>query len=129
LYRVRVGQQYTSHTGPPGTVVQSRQLGQIGCEGSLSFQAVAAMVIHYAPPNAGRPAIIEGIARGVGRTAVHEFAHQILFGDLVPPSMDPQSYEYETADRAGQYFGSMHWDTAWPFLVKKLEPMVASPAR
>ncbi len=30
------------------------------------------------------------------------------------------SYEYEKADRAEQYYGSMHWDTAWPFLVKKL---------
>jgi len=122
LYRVRVVQQYPPQPGPPGPVGQSRPLGPFGGEGSVSFQAVAALVIHYAPPNAGRPAIIEGIARGVGRTAVHEFAHQILFGDLVPPSMDPQSYEYETADRAGQYFGSMHWDTAWPFLVKKLGP-------
>jgi hypothetical protein len=122
LYRVRVVQQYPPHPGPPGPVGQSRPLGPFGGEGSVSFQAVTALVIHYAPPNAGRPAIIEGIARGVGRTAVHEFAHQILFGDLVPPSVDPQSYEYETADRAGQYFGSMHWDTAWPFLVKKLGP-------
>jgi hypothetical protein len=122
LYRVRVIQQYPPHPGPPGPVGQSRPLGPFGGEGSVSFQALAALVIHYAPPDAGRTALIEGIARGVGRTAVHEFAHQILFGDHVPPSVDPQSYEYETADRAGQYFGAMHWDTAWPFLVKKLGP-------
>jgi hypothetical protein len=40
----------------------------------------------------------------------------------VPESVDPQSYEYEKADRAEQFFGSMHWDTAWPFLVKELGP-------
>jgi hypothetical protein len=119
-YRVRVIQQYPPRPGPPGPVGQSRPLGPFGGVGSVSFQAVAALVIHYAPPNAGRAALIEGIARGIGRTAVHEFAHQILFADHVPPSADPQSYEYETADRAEQYFGSMHWDTAWPFLVRKL---------
>jgi hypothetical protein len=120
FFRVRVIQQYPSHPGPPGPVGQSRPLGPFGGEGSVSFQAVAALVIHYTPPDADRTALIEGIARGIGHTAVHEFAHQILFGDHVPASVDPQSYEYETADRAEQYFGSMHWDTAWPFLVKRL---------
>jgi hypothetical protein len=120
FYRVRVIQQYPSRPGPAGPVGQSRSMGPFGGEGSVSFQAVAAMVVHYAPPGAGRAALIDGIAKGIGRTAVHEFAHQILFGEGVPKSVDPQSYEYEKADRAEQYFGSMHWDTAWPFLVKKL---------
>ncbi len=122
FYRVHVIQQYPSRPGPAGPVGQSRSMGPFGGEGSVSFQAVASMVVHYAPPDAGRAALIDGIAKGIGRTAVHEFAHQILFGDRVPRSVDPQSYEYENADRAGQYFGSMHWDTAWPFLVKKLGP-------
>jgi hypothetical protein len=120
LYRVRVVQQYPPRPGPPSPVGQSLPLGPFGGEGSVSFQAVADLVIHYAPPETGREALVEAMARGVGRTAVHEFAHQILFGEHVPRSADPHSYEYETADRAAQYFGSMHWDTAWPFLVRKL---------
>lgn len=95
-------------------------MGPLGGEGTVSVRAVAAQAVHYAPPGATRAAIIEAIGRGIGRTAVHEFAHQILFGEPVPPSTDPQSYEYESSDRAEQYYGSVHWDTAWPFLVRKL---------
>lgn len=120
FYRVRVIQQFPSRPGGPGPVGTSRPMGLLGGEGSVSFEAVAAHAMHYAPPAADRTTIVEGIARGIGRTAAHEFAHQILFGEHVPPSADTRSYEYESPQRVEQYYGSMHWDTAWPFLARKL---------
>src|SRR6266540_1692278 len=95
-------------------------MGPLGGEGFVSFRTVAVPVIHYAPPNTRRLVIIEAIAMGIGRTAAHEFAHQILFGQNLHASTDAQSYEYESADRAEQYYGSMHRDGAWPFLAEKL---------
>ncbi len=120
IYRVRVVQQFPARRGPANPVGRSLPLGPLGGIGSVSFAGVAALAIYHAPPDADRAVIIEGIGRGIGRTAAHEFGHQILFGEGVRPSTDDQSYEYESPDRAAQYYGSLHWDTAWPILVKKL---------
>lgn len=45
FYRVRVIQQYPPRPGPPSPVGQSRPIGMRGGEGTVSFQAVAALAI------------------------------------------------------------------------------------
>ena len=78
--------------------------------------------IEYAPPSASRQDIVAGIGRGIGRAAVHEFAHQALGVDNVwniDNRRDSTSYEYGNADRPSQYYGELRWTTAWPVLQQK----------
>lgn len=62
----------------------------------------------------------EGIGRGIGRVAAHEFAHLILGAAAVHNDLDEDSYEYPSPDRASQHYGQLHWTTAWPLLRQKL---------
>lgn len=91
-------------------------MGPLGGAGSVNFLIAALGAISYAPPGASRQDIIEGIGRGVGRAAVHEFGHAIVSANH---SRDKHSYEYWNSDRASQYYGQLHWTTAWPLLHQK----------
>jgi len=64
--------------------------------------------------------MIEGIGRGVGRVAAHEFAHEILGAVPLHNNLDESSYEYPSPNRAAQYYGELHWTTAGPLLRQKL---------
>jgi hypothetical protein len=101
---------------------QSRVFGPLGGSGSVAFAILAHNAIEYAPPGASRQQIVEGIGKGIGRAAVHEFAHQALGLDNLS-SLDnrtnPDSYEYGNADRPSQYYGELAWTTAWPVLIQK----------
>jgi hypothetical protein len=98
---------------------QSLALGMLGGTGAVGCDLVALNAIRYAPPGASRQTIVEGIGRGVGRVAVHELAHQIL-GVTDLHDSDQDSYEYASPDRPSQYYGTLHWTTAWPLLLEKL---------
>jgi hypothetical protein len=101
---------------------ESRVFGPLGGAGSVAFAILAHNAIEYAPPGALRRQIVDGIGRGIGRAAVHEFAHQALGLDnlsFVDNQTDPDSYEYANADRPSQYYGELRWTTAWPVLVQK----------
>jgi len=74
----------------------------------------------YAPDDADRAALVAAIGRGVGRTAVHEFTHQLLPRAPIHDSRDEQSYEFRSAARSAQYFGPMRWDLARPMLQRRL---------
>ena len=121
-YRVRVLQDFPARPGPANPVGVARPMGLFGGEAAVSFRGSAALALHHAPAGASRETIVDGIGRGIGRTAAHELAHLLLFGDPVPASTDPRSYEYESPDRADHYYGTLHWDTAWPPLVRRLTP-------
>jgi hypothetical protein len=95
-------------------------LGFLGGSGGVSFDLVSLKAIQYAPEGASRQAIIEGIGRGIGRVAAHEFGHQILNTGLVHNKGDENSYEYPSPDRAAQYYGELHWTTARMLLEQKL---------
>src|SRR5262245_12005898 len=99
---------------------ESLALGMLGGTGAVGFDVVAASAIRYAPQGASRQAIVDGIGRGIGRVAVHEFAHQMMLGiaDL-HDSEDENSYEYASPERASQYYGDLHWTKAWPLLQSK----------
>jgi hypothetical protein len=101
---------------------QSRVFGPLGGSGSVAFAILAHNAIEHAPPGASRQQILEGIGKGVGRAAVHEFAHQAVGLDnlaLLDNRTDPDSYEYGNADRRSQYYGELRWTTAWPVLREK----------
>jgi hypothetical protein len=101
---------------------ESRVFGPLGGSGSVAFAILAHNAIEYAPAGASRRQIVDGIGRGIGRAAVHEFAHQALGLDNVSfldNRTDSDSYEYSNADRPSQYYGELRWTTAWPVLVQK----------
>jgi len=101
---------------------QSRVFGPLGGSGSVAFAILAHNAIEYAPAGASRQQIVEGIGKGIGRAAVHEFAHQALGLDnlsLLDNRTDPDSYEYGNADRRSQYYGELRWTAAWPVLVER----------
>ncbi len=97
---------------------QSLALGPLGGDGSVGFGILALHGIRYAPAGAPRHDVVEAIGRGVGRAAVHEFAHQIA--GAADNDADENSYEFGRSDRASQYYGALHWTTALPALRQKL---------
>ena len=101
---------------------ESRVFGPLGGSGSVAFAILAHNAIEYAPAHTPRPQIIAAIGRGIGRAAVHEFAHQALgLANLsaLDNRTDPDSFEYGNADRASQYYGELRWTMAWPVLREK----------
>ena len=105
---------------PVGVAGQSRGISGFGGSGSVSFDFLANGAMAWAPDDAPRAALVAAIGRGVGRTAVHEFTHQILPTAPIHASRDEESYEFQSAARRAQYFGPMRWDLAWPLLQRKL---------
>jgi len=124
FYRVRVVQLLPGSTAAGASHV----LVPLGGQGSVSFQVLAGLAVAHAPSGADRVTILEGIGRGIGRAAVHEFAHQIVPEVPIDSSTDPESYEYHSADRAVQFYGSLHWSLAWPALTRRLGDRARAPS-
>jgi hypothetical protein len=92
---------------------ESMALGAFGGSGAVDFNLVAAFALRYAPAGASRDVVLEAIGRGIGRVAVHEFAHQILgVAANVHDAADDHAYEYPSPERASQYYGELHWTIA-----------------
>jgi hypothetical protein len=120
-YRVRVVQDARDprFRGNVGVAGQSRTLMGVRGDGVVNFGLIASYADAYAPPDATRDAIVAAIGRGVGRAAVHEFAHQLLGNVRLHDTNDSASYEYGSADRREQYYGEMHWGIARPLLQRR----------
>jgi hypothetical protein len=90
--------------------------GPLGGAGFVSFTALAVNAARYAPDGASRAQVVEAIGRGIGRSAVHEFAHMMM--PDVPFDRDPDhhSYEHRSTARVSQYYGMVRWATAGPVL-------------
>ena len=99
---------------------QSRGMSGVGGRGTVSFSFMASAAAVYSPAGADRAAILDAIGRGIGRSAVHEFAHQLLPHAPLHASTDRASYEFYSAARPQQFSGEMHWDLAWPMLESRL---------
>jgi hypothetical protein len=108
------GGAFSAHAG------ESRTLGPLGGRGMVSFSVLATTAVYYAPPDATRTEIVSAIGRGIGRAAAHEFAHQILPDIDLHQVADKESYEYGNADRAAQYYGTLHWAKARPAMARRL---------
>jgi hypothetical protein len=105
---------------PVGVAGQSRGITGLGGTGTISFDFLANGAMAWAPEDASRSALVQAIGRGIGRTAVHEFTHQILPRAPIHGSRDDSSYEFASAARVAQYYGPMHWDFARPLLEQQL---------
>jgi hypothetical protein len=121
-YRVRVVQavhdpRMRSRWGVAGA---SFAVPGLGGQGEVSFDFLAGGATASAPEQASRADVVTAIGRGIGRTAVHEFIHQLLPQAPIHDSRDVRSYEFDSAARREQYFGDMHWDLARPLLVARL---------
>jgi hypothetical protein len=98
---------------------ESLAMGFLGGTGAVGFDVVATEAVHYSPINESRQRVVEGIGRGIGRVAVHELMHQMLGPAVAHNTVDVDSYEYGSSDRQSQYYGELHWTTAWPLLERK----------
>jgi len=117
LYHVRVVDSLNS---PRGGSAESHVFPGLGGQGFINFRNLAHGAIAYAPTDASRQEIVAAIGRGIGRTAVHEFTHQLLGRHArIDDSKDMQSYEHGSANRREQYYGEMRWDIAAPMLKQK----------
>jgi hypothetical protein len=120
FWRVKVVQSLPARNGQPlPNAGESLALGILGGTGAIGFDFVAREALHYAPAGASRRTMVEGIGRGIGRVAVHEFMHQILGAAGGHNDVDEDSYEYGSPERSSQYYGQLHWTTAWPLLLGK----------
>lgn len=99
---------------------ESVALGMLGGGGTVACDVVARKAINFAPADARRQDVVEAIGRGVGRTAVHEFVHQVLGSAVGHNDQDADSYEHGSSDRASQYYGELHWTIALPELQRRL---------
>lgn len=120
-YKVRVvqrllDQRFRRHVEVAG---ESLAIAGLGGHGAVSLSYLASSALAFAPTNATRAEMIEAIGRGVGRAAVHEFAHQLL-PRVAIHSGNVRSYEYASAARPEQYFGDLQWDLALPLLQQRI---------
>jgi len=99
---------------------ESLPLGFLGGAGSVSVAVITLAAIRYAPPDSPRRTIVEGIGRGIGRVAVHEFGHQILGPAAAHNDADENCYENGSPDRQSQYYGQLRWTTWGPLLWQKI---------
>lgn len=106
MYRVRVRATLV------GLIAgQSRSVPGVGGNGTISFASIAAGAVAYAPPDADRATIVTAIGRGVGRTAAHELAHQLLGSVDIHDSRDRFSYEFPDLRRE-HFYSPLHWTLA-----------------
>ena len=118
-YQVRVVPLFEFAPLPVPVAGRSRPLPGGRGAGEVNFMVVASSAIAYATPNATRAAIIEGIGRGIGRTGVHELAHQLLPVFPLDSTTDRSSYEYGDLE-SELFYGSLHWNTALPALEQRI---------
>ena len=109
-YRVRVVPQ-PEHGRSFPSAGESRAFGGIRGDGVVNFNIVALSAIAYSKGSSDRESIVHAIGRGIGRTAVHEFAHQILGPAGMDGTADRFSYEYADL-RAEHFFAQLHWGPA-----------------
>ncbi len=122
-YRVRVVQELRNALRPkyPGPAGESRVLAGFGGQGAVNFRALVSAAVAHSPSGADRAEVVKGIGRGVGRTAVHELAHQLLGSAPVDATADRSSYEFRSADRREHFYGDVHWAHAWPRLQRRVQ--------
>jgi hypothetical protein len=122
FWTVRVRQSFeTRRAQKLPTAGETLHMGPLGGRSAVNFTEVVMAAIAHAPAGATRETLLNGIGRGIGRTAAHELAHAIL-GAAGPMDnrTDAHSYEYFTHNRPSQYYGQLHWARAWPVLLERV---------
>ncbi len=119
MYRVRVTQYLKGRFSVVPAAGESRPLPGRRGSGAVNFVVLVNSAIVYAPPDTGRGAIVNAIGRGIGRTAAHELAHQIVGSFALHDTTDVASYEYADL-RPEHFYGDLHWTVAWPELERRI---------
>jgi hypothetical protein len=117
-FSVRVVPEVTDLIYRTGVAGASRAISGFGGNGAVSFTFAANGAMSHASPEVTRDEIIRAIGRGIGRTAVHEFAHQLLPTSPLHDSQ-PLTYESEGANGWAHYYGELKWDIAKPLLQQR----------
>jgi hypothetical protein len=120
-FRVSVVQDIPARALPVAGA--SRRLPLGGGIGEVSFRTLGSQAVGNAPRDASRAHIIAAIGKGIGRTAAHEFAHQLLDHVNLHDTKDSDSYENGISNRPSQFYGTLHWAFARPLLAKTLGQM------
>jgi hypothetical protein len=118
MYRVSVLERVRGTRMLPAAGVSRALPGRRG-EGAVDFSFVAASAVFYTPADGGRRDVIEAIGRGIGRTAAHEFAHQLAPTFPLHQTTDTRSYGYPHL-RAEHFYGELRWGAAaWRQLLSR----------
>ena len=78
FWTVHVRGHVPSRSRTVGAVGASVAFGPLGGRGIVGLTPLAAQAIRHAPAGTTRADILDAIGRGVGRSVVHELAHQIV---------------------------------------------------
>ena len=94
-FRVHVVEQlHDQRVTPGGTFAgESRAISGFGGSGAVNFEFVASGAMIFSRESASRGELIDALARGIGRVAIHEFLHQLLPTAALHDSKDARSYE------------------------------------
>jgi hypothetical protein len=117
-YRVRVVSTFDTTQRVP-TAGGSRSFGGRSGHGAVNLITVAISAVSFSPPDTPREELVQAIGRGVGRTAAHEFAHQILGDVSFHETADRFSYEFADL-RAEHFHAQLHWGPAAPLLQQRI---------
>jgi hypothetical protein len=105
-YRIRVRQALRGYIAG-----HSRSIPGWRGAGEISFTVLTSNAVAYAPPDADRAAIVTAIGLGIGRTAAHELAHELLGSAPAHNPRDKWSYEYPDLRRE-HFYAPLHWTIA-----------------
>lgn len=107
FWTVRVVGVVPAYTRLRGASGASVALGPFGGRGLVGLSSIVGHALRHAPTGVSRQQLLDAIGRGVGRSVVHELAHQVAGGAI--DDDDPATYEYFSADRVEQYYGTLRW--------------------
>jgi hypothetical protein len=104
-FSVRVVPEVTDLVFQTAVAGASRGVAGFGGSGVVSFNFAVNGAMSHASPETTRHEIVRAIGRGIGRTAVHEFAHQLL---PTVPLHDSRALTYESEGVNGwaHYYGN-----------------------
>ena len=119
-YRVRVVQEFDPAT--KGAAGATYVLPLLGGSSSVNFLFLATQATWHTPSGSDRATVVDAIGRGIGRSAVHEFLHQLLPKLNIHDSKDDRSYEFAYSSRPAQFYGQMRFDIARPALLGRFGP-------
>ena len=110
VYSVRVVPQLKLPRTLP-SAGESLSFGGTRGNGAVNFNTVAISAIAFTTESTDRETVVNAIGRGVGRTAAHEFAHQILGPSDMDGTADLLTYEHADL-RHEHFFATLHWGPA-----------------
>ena len=83
---------------------------------------VVGLTLQHGSPGSTRDVIVDGIGRGLGRVAAHEFTRQLLHSVNLDTREDIRSYELHSTKRATLFYQPIRRAFAGVLLLKRIRP-------